>query len=277
MIVVTGATGNVGRALVRQLVAEGRPVRAVTRDPRRADLPPGAEVTRLDPADPGALFTGASQLFLHVAAVGDRTADLLAAARSAGVRHVVLLSSGIIKEGADETHPIHVMHATVEQWIRDSGLAWTFLRPNEFAVNARQFAPQIRAGDTVRGPYAQAASAPIHEADIAAVALRTLLDDGHDATVHRLTGPEPVTNAGKTEAIGKALGRKLTYVEIPPEEAVATLYPHVPTAVAQALIETQRAYVGVQPEITDTVEKITGNRARTFGDWAVEHRDEFTP
>ncbi|WP_143667991.1 SDR family oxidoreductase, partial [Streptomyces carpinensis] len=173
MIVVTGATGNVGRALVDRLLAADRPVRALTRDPRRAALPEGAEVVRFRADDPAALFTGARKLFLYVQAAGDRTAALLAAARDAGVRHVVLLSSAIITQGADETHPIHVMHATAERQIRDSGLDWTFLRPGAFATNSLQWAPQIRAGNTaVRGVFADGLTAPIHEDDIAAVAER---------------------------------------------------------------------------------------------------------
>lgn len=160
MIVVTGATGNVGRALVERLAAADRPVRALTRDPQRAGLPAGAEVVRFDPDRPAALFEGATRLFLYVQALGEQTPAFLAAARAAGVRHVVLLSSGIIREGADESHPIHVMHATVERQILDSGLAWTFLRPNAFAVNAFQWAPQIRAGDRVRGVFADGIGAP---------------------------------------------------------------------------------------------------------------------
>jgi uncharacterized protein YbjT (DUF2867 family) len=277
VIVVTGATGNVGRALVDRLVAAGRPVRALTRDPHRAHLPEPAEVVRFQPDDPAALFAGATRLFLYVQATGDRTADLLAAARAAGVRHVVLLSSAIIAEGADETHPIYVMHDTVERAIRDSGLAWTFLRPGAFATNALQWAPQIRAGNTVRGVFADARSAPIHEDDIAAVAERTLLDDGHEGAVHRLSGPEAVSSAGQVAAIGRALGRALTFEEVPPEQAGPELFPHVPPHALRGLLETFRAAVGATPEITDTVEKITGTPARPFAQWAEDHKADFQP
>jgi uncharacterized protein YbjT (DUF2867 family) len=272
VIVVTGATGNVGRALVDRLLAEDRPVRAVTRDPERAALPAQAEVSRLDEA---AVFKDASHLFLHAQATGDRTEAVLDAARAAGVRHVVMLSSGIIQEGADETHPIHVWHATIEQQIRDSGLRWTFLRPNAFATNSLQWAPQIRTGDTVRGPYEGAVSAPIHEDDIAAVAARTLTDDGHAGAAHRLTGPEAVTNGEQVTAIGHAIGRPLRYEELPPDEIGQDLFPHVPPHMLQALLKSFAATVGATPEITTTVETITGTPARTFAQWATDHRPDF--
>ncbi|KUM82010.1 NmrA family NAD(P)-binding protein [Streptomyces curacoi] len=275
MIVVTGATGNVGRALVERLAAADRPVRALTRDPQRAGLPAGAEVVRFEPDRPAALFAGATKLFLYIQAAGEQTAALLAAARAAGVRHVVLLSSGIIQDGADETHPIHVMHATVERQIRDSGLAWTFLRPNAFAVNALQWAQQIRAGHTVRGVFADGLTAPIHEDDIAAVAERVLLDDGHEGAVHRLTGPEAISNAGQVQAIGRAVGHDLRFVEVPPDQAGPELFPAVPPHMLQALIKAFEATVGVTPEITDTVERITGTPARGFARWAEDHVDDF--
>ncbi|SEF10941.1 NAD(P)H-binding protein [Streptomyces sp. Ag109_O5-10] len=276
MIVVTGATGNVGRALVARLVAGGQPVRALTRAPETAGLPDKAEVVRFRPDDPAPLLAGATKLFLYVQGAGGRLPELLDAARAAGVRQVVLLSSGIIKEGADETHPIHVMHATAERRIRDSGLPWTFLRPNAFATNALRWAPQIRAGNTVHGVFAGMLTAPIHEDDIAAVAERALLDDGHEGAAHRLTGPAATTNADQIAAIGRAVGRELSFVEVPPEEA-APLFPGTPPAMLQGLLKTFGATVGVPPEITGTVEEITGSPARTFGQWAADHAADFRP
>ncbi|MGW0468127.1 NAD(P)H-binding protein [Streptomyces sp. NPDC003027] len=272
MIVVTGATGNVGRCLVGRLAAGGRSVRAVSRDVERAALPPGVEVTRLESAG---LFEGASKLFLHVQATGDRTGAVLDQARAAGVRHVVMLSSGIIQEGADESHPIHIQHARAERLVRGSGLEWTFLRPNAFSVNSFQWAPQIREGDTVRGPFAHAVTAPIHEDDIAAVAERSLLDVGHEGAVHRLTGPAAVTNAGQIAAIGQELGRDLTYVQVPPEEAEADFFPDMPRQMVRAVLKSFAETVGSRPEITSTVEKITGRPARTFAQWAKDHRAAF--
>ena len=275
MIVVTGATGNVGRALVERLAAAGRPVRALTRDPRRAGLPQRAEVVRHQLDDPAALFEGATHLFLNLQAVGDTTPALLDAARAAGVRHVVMLSSGIVREGADTSHPIYVWHVKAEQEVRDSGLQWTFLRPHMFATNTFQWAPQIRAGDTVRGAYADAVAAPIHEDDIAAVAERALLDGGHEGTAHRLTGPEPVTTAQQITAIGHAIGRDLRFTEIPADEVDPELFPHVPPEMLRGLLRGLAASVGTTPEITTTVQHITGTPARTFATWAKDHAPDF--
>ncbi|MGW4906718.1 NAD(P)H-binding protein [Streptomyces sp. NPDC004270] len=277
MIVVTGATGNVGRALVARLVADGRPVRALTRAPETAGLPEKAEVVQFRSDDQAALFEGADKVFLYVQGAGGRMPELLDAARAAGVRQVVLLSSGIIREGADETHPIHAMHATAERQIRDSGLAWTFLRPNAFATNALQWAPQIRAGHTVRGVFADMLTAPIHEDDIAAVAERALLDDGHEGAVHRLTGPAATTNTDQIAAIGRAVGRDLAFVEVGPEEAGPLLFPQTPPELVRGLLKTFADTVGVAPEITAAVEEITGTPARTFEQWAEDHTTDFQP
>ncbi|CAL9395659.1 NAD(P)H azoreductase [Streptomyces sp. enrichment culture] len=272
MIAVTGATGNVGRALVHRLLRAGAPVRALTRDPRRAALPEGAGVVRVRPDDPGTLFDGVTKLFLHV-----QSADLLPAARAAGVRHVVLLSSSIIREGADDpTHPIHVMHARVERRLRDSGLDFTFLRPGAFATNALQYAPQIRAGHTgIRGVHAGGLTAPVHEDDIAAVAERALLDTGHEGAVHRLTGPAAISNAAQVTTLGRILGRDLRFVEAPPREAGAELFPHVPPHMLERLLQGLADTVGTPPEITPAVEEITGSPARAFAEWAADHADAF--
>ncbi|NBE54949.1 NAD(P)H-binding protein [Streptomyces boluensis] len=280
MIVVTGATGNVGRALVERLAAAGLAVRAVSRSPERAALPAGVEVTRLD-AD--GLFEGATKLFLHLqGAAGEQLPGLLERAAGAGVRHVVMLSSGIVGTAdEDPEHPIHVWHAQAEQAVRDSGLAWTFLRPNAFATNAFQWTGQIRAGDSVRAPFPAAAAAPIHEDDIAAVAERALLDAGdagdagHEGVAYRLTGPEATTNAEQIEAIGRALGRELTFDEISVEEAAETMYPDMPRDTVRAILKSMAEQAFSTPEITTTVERITGRPARTFAAWAEDHRDDF--
>ncbi|MGW0532712.1 NAD(P)H-binding protein [Streptomyces sp. NPDC003032] len=284
MIVVTGATGNVGRALVAQLTAEQAPVRALTRAPERAGLPATAQVARLDlsgdrpePTDLTPLFDGATGLFLHLQAAGAHTTALLEAARAGGVRHVTVLSSGIIEDGADTSHPIHIAHAELEARVTESGLGRTFLRPNAFATNSLQWAPQIRVGDTVRGPFPGAVTAPIHEADIAAVAARTLLDDGHDGAVHRLTGPEAATTEEQIHAIGAALGRTLRFIDVPPEEVGPELFPHVPPQMLPAILASFAEAVGVEPEITTTVQDVTGEPARTFAQWAHDHKDDFRP
>ncbi len=236
MIVVTGATGNVGRSLVSQLVAEGQPVRGLTRDPDRAALPAGAEAVRADFADPAALaalFAGATGLFINLSAVGEHTPVVLAAAIPAGVRRVVMLSSDAVDDDPDEANPLVAHHIAPERAVMASGSQWTLLRPNGFAVNSFQWAPQIRAGDVVRAPFAGARSAPIHEADIAAVAVRALVDDGHHTAIYLLTGPEAFSNAEQVGIIGAALGRDLRYEEIPRRAGQAGAVPARAAGVAR--------------------------------------------
>ncbi len=283
MIVVTGATGNVGRSLVEQLLAAGAPVRALTRDPARAALPAGAAVERaafgagevLDP-----LFAGAEAVFLNLSAVGPDAGRVLDAAVAAGVRRVVLLSSTTVTDTpADREDAIAARHAAVEDAIRASGLEWTFVRGGMFATNALSwYAPQIRAGDVVRGPYAEAAAAPVHEADLAAVAAAALLDrDGtHRSAVYRVTGPRALTAAGQVRTIGEAIGRDLRFEELPRQDAVRQMTAQgMPPQFAESLLDAFAAMVGSEPEITHDTERVTGRPGLDYARWAADHAADF--
>jgi uncharacterized protein YbjT (DUF2867 family) len=175
VILVTAATAPVGRSIVEQLAAGGHPVRALSRDPGKAGLPAGAEVVAGDLSDAASLaaaMEGVSAVFL-LAVVPGFEAGLLAAARGAGVRRIVFQSSGAIDDGAaEQQNDIAAFHHGIEQAIRASGLAWTFLRLEVASADALQWAfdvpAQLADGDVVRGPYAAAAGSPIHPADLAA-------------------------------------------------------------------------------------------------------------
>ncbi|WP_172385462.1 SDR family oxidoreductase [Streptomyces sp. MNP-20] len=280
MIVVSGATGNVGSALIGQLTTTDTPVRALVRDPDRAHLPPTAEVTRLtvsaEPADMTAQFDGADALFLHASVTGDHTAAFLAAARTAGVRHVTVLSSIAVEDAPDPEHEsfIHTWHRALEQDVRDSGLDWTFLRPGVFATNTLQWVRQIHAGDTVRGPYARGVHSPIHEADIAAVARHSLLER-HTGAAHVLTGPEAITTEEQIAAIAHAIGRPLTYTEIPPQDVVPDMFPLIPADLVPGFVASLATTVDTAPPLTTTVQTVTGRPARTYAQWAQDHADDF--
>ncbi|WP_310729322.1 NAD(P)H-binding protein [Streptomyces sp. N2A] len=286
MIVVTGATGNIGRSLVDRLLADGAAVRALTRDPARAQLPAGAEVVRADltgtAADFGPLLDGADALFLNLAAGGDRAAlALVEAAAKAGVRRIVLNSSMAVTDTpADETNFIARMHATLERAVRDSGLEWTFVRGGNYATNALAWGPAIRDSGVVRDAHPDAQGVPVHEADLADVAAVALLDrtGTHTGQAYLVTGPEPLTVADQVAEIGRAIGRE-TRVEQITEEAAAEAMsgPHLPKEAALQLVRMFGSTVDAPAfPISDAVERVTGHPARTFAQWARDHVADFS-
>ncbi|WP_055588895.1 NAD(P)H-binding protein [Streptacidiphilus griseoplanus] len=279
MILVTAATAPVGRSIVEQLLSAGHPVRALTRDAERADLPAGAEVVTGDLADPVAMrdaLEGVTAVFLLAVVPGFAPA-FLSAAREAGVRRIVFQSSGAVDDSAAaQPNEVAAFHADLEQAIRESGIAWTFLRLEMASANALQWAldvpGQLRAGDVVRGPYAAAAGSPVHPADFAAVAVAALTSDAHEGLTLSMTGSESLTHAEQIRLLGTALGRPLRYEEITPEEAGRAMGPYAP---AEALLADWAAHVHRPAPISGTLERITGRPARTFAQWAADHAADF--
>jgi uncharacterized protein YbjT (DUF2867 family) len=277
VILVTGATGTVGRQVVTQLSERGLPVRAVTRDPASAGQPAGVEVVRGDLADPASLephLAGADSVFL----VWPFTSPELAAGPGAQViellaRHtarVVYLSAQAAAGRPDS------FWAVMERLIEDSGVAWTFLRPTGFAANTLMWADQIRGQGAVRWPYGAATRSLVHESDLAAVAVRALAEDRHAGCRYLLTGPEAITQADQARIIGEVTGRAVRWEELSPEEARRQLLAAWgdPGFVDSALATW--AGLVTQPEpVTRTVEEITGTPARTFRQWAADHASDF--
>jgi uncharacterized protein YbjT (DUF2867 family) len=273
-ILVTGARGGVARSLVQQLLAAGLPVRAAGRDPAAARLPGGVEAVRADLAEPGTLgpaLDGVRRVFLYAERQG--LGGFTERARAAGAEHIVLLSAA----GADaaSADPIARLHGEAEEGVARSGIAWTFLRPGGFATNALQWAGTIRADGTVRDPFPESWTAPIHEADIAAVALRALTEPGHAGTAPVLTGPERLTRRRQAERIGEAIGRRITVERQDLDEHRRDLARWGPPEVAEALIRHAAAAVDAPPPVTGDVERITGRPARTFAAWARDHAADF--
>ncbi|MFI9721304.1 NAD(P)H-binding protein [Streptomyces sp. NPDC052396] len=284
MIVVTGATGNIGRPLVGQLLAEGAEVRALTRDPRRAHLPAGAEVVAAQ-LGPGSeerlaeLCRGARVLYLHLSATqGASIASLAAAAVGAGVRRIVLNSSISVEYGEDGG-PIGRIHQEAEQGVRDSGAEWCFVRGGMYATNALAWAPEIRATGVVRGAHPGAVASPVHEADLAAVAARALLDEKgeHTGQAYAVTGPANLTMADQVAEIARAIGRpEVRFEQVPVPQAVAAMAAQgIPEQMAEALIAFFGRTVGTNPPISDAVEHVTGRPPRTFAQWAHDHAQDF--
>jgi uncharacterized protein YbjT (DUF2867 family) len=272
MILITGATGNVGRPLVEALVQQGADVRAVTRNPS-PDLPEGVDI------DPTSSLDGVTSLFLNSRALGKSMSYLVARACAAGVRRIVALSA----INADDDLALQPsryrgdLNKEAETLAVDSGLEWVSLRPSMFCSNALgMWADQIRRGDTVYGPHAQAAWAPIQEQDIAAVAAHALLTDDLLGRKITLTGPQSLTQADMVATIGEAIGRNLQYHEVPPTEAVQGLVSRgFPPGFANALMTLLDTSVGRPALVTDSVPTILGRPASTFAQWATDHKDTF--
>jgi uncharacterized protein YbjT (DUF2867 family) len=164
----------------------------------------------------------------------------------------------------------------IERLIETSGLEWTFLRPGMFAANAlRWWAPQIRADTVVRWPYLSAPTAPIHEHDIAAVAVRALCEDSQTGAEYVLTGPESLSQLEQMSTIGRVIGRSLRVEEMSPDEARREWVSLMPASVVNMLLDAWAAAISQPAHVTSTVADITGAPAKTFRDWATDHAAEF--
>ncbi|BBZ72587.1 NAD(P)H-binding protein [Mycobacterium paraseoulense] len=274
-IVVTGATGNVGRPLVGALADAGVSVRAVTRTPEAAGLPPAVELV----GSAAEALPGASAVFLNSRALGDDLEPVVAQCVRTGVTKLVALSA-INADDDFSRQPSRFRgdrNKEVERLAVDSGLAWVSLRPTVFATNfAGMWSPQIRAGDVVFGPYAAASTAPIVETDIAEVAARALLTDELVGQRIPLTGPQAFTNAELVELIGTVLGRPLQYREIP-NAPVRQRFISLGFSAdfADAYIGMLGATLDTPALVTHDVEKILGRPALPFAQWVAEHRGVF--
>ncbi|MGH3621455.1 MAG: NAD(P)H-binding protein, partial [Sciscionella sp.] len=222
-----------------------------------------------------AALDGVSAVYLFP--VPDTVPDFLAAATRSGARRVVALSSIATQgEASGWRNVIGERHAVVERAVERSGLEWTFLRPGAFAGNTLQWAPQIRGGGVVRAAYGDAATAPIHERDIAAVAVRALLDEGHAGAAYPLTGPESITQRDQVQLIGEAIGENLVFTELSREAAREAMIDNGAQApIADTLLDLFASLVGRPAEVVDTVVQVTGTPARSFARWAAEHADAF--
>ncbi|MFF5213114.1 NAD(P)H-binding protein [Streptosporangium sp. NPDC000396] len=283
-ILVTGATGIVGRHVVDQLVRAGTEVRALTRNPAAAKLPPQVEVVQGDltePASVAAALDGVERMYLF--SVEQSAREVVALAKQAGVRRIVVLSAASVTAG---------LHTSgVEQAVEESGLEWTHVRPCAFMTNMLQiWAPSIRTERVVRYPFADEPMNLIHEADIAAVAVTALLQDGHHGKAYTLTGPGLVTVREQVAAIGVALGEEVRYEEVTRERARELMKAQGGFAAASAdLMLGFVEYGGDDPDgggyadqdwsalmrVWPDVEQVTGRPPRNYAEWARDHVADF--
>ncbi|WP_131737523.1 NmrA family NAD(P)-binding protein [Actinomadura roseirufa] len=274
MILVTGATGNIGSELTGVLAGAGEPVRALVRAvPGRAV--PGVEHVTGDLNDPASLapaLKGASGLFLLP---GYRDMPgILDEARRAGVGRVVLLSGGSAGSG-DMSNAVSRYMAASERAVRDSGLPWTILRPCAFMSNTLRWLPKMRAGDTLRLPFAGVRIAVVDPYDIAAVAARALLDAGHEGRIHSPTGPEPLLPADQVAVLADVLGRDLRFEAQPDAEAHAEMSAAMPAEYVDAFFDFYVRGTLDESVVRSTVRDVTGEAPRTFRQWAEAHADAF--
>ncbi|MEU3458147.1 NAD(P)H-binding protein [Micromonospora sp. NPDC006766] len=265
-ILVTAATGTVGRHVTMQLAEAGAEVRALTRGP--ADLP-GVQTVHGDLSVPDSLRTaveGVEAVFLVWPFASADGLDAVLALAAEHARRVVYLSSAAIREN----------ERRAEQLIEQSGLEWAVLRPHAFAANTLRWAEQIRAEGVVREPYGQAAMSLVHERDIARVAVRALTEDGHGGRVYELTGPQSLTQAEQVRVIGEVIRSPVRWEEASPEEARRRMLARGwPPEAVDGILHAQAAMTAGPAPVTTTVEEVTAAAASPFRSWVAEHSHAF--
>ncbi|MEU6645714.1 NAD(P)H-binding protein [Saccharomonospora sp. NPDC046836] len=268
-VLVTGATGTVGRPLVNQLASAGVSVRALTRNPVKASLPDGVEVVGGDLTDLSSLRGALDGVdAVHLITFDGEAGEVLPTGREivelcvhAGVTRASVLA------GWDRS--------ALEDALDSSTLSWTRIAPKEFMANALEWAPLVREEGIVR-TMASWPSAVVHEADIAAVAAVALTQDGHGGRTYLLTGPEALTAAQRTKLIGEAIGRHVEFVELTEEQERERLRSY---GYSEDYVEFGIQLAAHPPEgaavVLPTIEQVTGHAARTFAQWATDHAPAF--
>ncbi|TDD11118.1 SDR family oxidoreductase [Nonomuraea diastatica] len=274
MILVTGATGNIGRNVVTSLLRRGEPVRALTLDtPEKAALPGGVEVVSGDMADPQVLATalrGVRQVFLFP--VFEIFGQVLSACVAAQVDQVVLLSSAVVT--FTEPGWLGREQARLETEVRESGLGWAFVRPTYLMANDLNWAPQLATAGVAAGAYGGAALAPVDERDVAAVAAH-LLKHGLTGCTFEVTGPQALTQIERVRIIGEVTGRPARFHETPAGQAAREIRRWVPEPAVDQLLDILRSAQERPHRVLDTVRTLTGDRPRTYAEWVEHHRADF--
>jgi uncharacterized protein YbjT (DUF2867 family) len=271
MIVVTGATGNVGRPLVRTLAGAGEQVTAVSR--KVTGVPAGVRAHQADLAEPEGLepaLRGARALFLLTPPdfmANGSLEDVVNVVRAVGVRRVVLLSSQGV---GTRRHP-----SRLEDTVRQSGLEWTMLRPGNFDSNALQWAGSVRAQLMVAAPFGDVKLPAIDPADIAEVAAVALREPGHEGGIYTLTGPEPISPRQQAAAIGDALGKPVRFAEQSRAQARAQMLGYMPETVVEATLGALGAPSAAEQSVSPDAGQLLGRPPRTFAEWAARNIAAF--
>ncbi|ARF53471.1 NAD(P)H-binding protein [Streptomyces gilvosporeus] len=274
MIVVTGATGNVGRPLMAALVAAGEQVTAVSRRIPTTQLPTGVRHHQADLTEPKNLkpvLDGAKTLFLLTSgdfmAAGGNLSDVIDVIRAGGVQRIVLLSSQGVSTGEHSSE--------LEDAVTQSGLEWTILRSGGFHSNTLQWADAIREHRTVTAPFGDVALPTIDPADIAQVAAAVLRDASHAGNVYELTGPVAISPREQTAAIADALGEPVRFVEQTRSEAKAAMMQFMPEPLVESTLDVLGAPSAGLRRVSPDVEMLLGRPPLTFAQWATRNIPAF--
>ena len=280
-MLVTGATGRIGRGVIDELVSAGVPVRALTRRAEAAaTLPADVEVVTGDLTVPASLdgaLRGTGTVFLLWTAP-PTTAAAVVERLAAHARRVVFLSSPHRTPHPffSQPNPMAALHAEIERLLAATGIESTVIRPGMFASNSSAWwAPAIRAGAVVRWPYGAAETAPVDDRDIAAVAARTLYQDGHVGADYVLTGPESLSQAAQVDIIGSVLGRPTRFKELSPDEFRSEMAGKAPRSAVDMLLTAWGATIGRPAFLTSAVSDILGVPPRSFPRWVADHAGAF--
>lgn len=283
MIVVTGATGTIGRRVLRLLSKQGVPARALSRDPSQGETLPHVEWEEVDLGEPDALppvFEGANRLFLLTGNTRSMTRlqkNAIDAAAASGVEHVVKLSARGAYPGSKSA--IGRWHHAVETHLKAAGPAWTMLRPHVFMQNLLGQASRIRRQGEIRAASGEGRIPFVDTRDIADVAARVLTEDGHDKETYVLTGGEAIDYHQVASAIGTAMRQDIEYVPESFDEARARLEEE---GLPGWLIDSKLALAwyhragGETARTTRDIADVTGHPPRTIVQFAYDHREAFS-
>jgi uncharacterized protein YbjT (DUF2867 family) len=279
MILVTGATGTIGSAVIRRLAERGVPARSMVRDLSRASGP--AVLGDFERPDTLRAAAEGAEAVLLVTVFGTGLAEhdraMVRAAEAAGVRRIVKISA-IDAQDTGDPADVRSIHAAGELAVTSSALTWTILRPSTFATNALGWAEAVRAGQPVQNMTGTARQGIIDPGDIADVAVEALTSAGHGGRVYTLTGPELLSTADQVALIGEAAGRAAITVDVPLAQARAQLVEVGADPVFVEIAMTGLGFIagGGNEIVTTDVADILGRPATPFATWAEANAAAFT-
>lgn len=281
-ILVTGAAGRVGRCVARRLAQEALPLRLLVQRAGSAPALADAQAVAGDFNDPQCMAqacAGVEAAFMYVPQTGAAPA-VFRAARAAGLRRLVLLSSAAVAKAPPGPNPIAERHRAAEDAATAAGLACTFIRPDTMAANCLQWAAAIRAEDCVRTAHPDALRNPVHEDDLALLAVQALLSDAHAGRAYYVTGPQVLSIREQVRTIAALRGRDVQCVELTEAQALARMLADTPglaPAAAQRLLDYLRKSLTQRPPVSEEFRAATGAAPRSFAQWVRDHLPAFAP